>query len=227
MIIIMAYIIELSDRDSLLNFRVKEKRQIIDIWLEISLKLLSNMYKVSNEEVPSLKKSELVYLVEKNDFWKIYIIDKYLPDHKKIVIMSFPFSISSEFGSILLKYKNKDVGAREISMIKSVLKYMYDETKNLTLYDSIIEVLYDMELNDDEEEIVLNDMVVELLSFSEGYIRYDYDPENELGEIHPLYHLDIFFSNQSTFKIGLPRRYEIKDLLDLLDYEKPCRYLNQ
>lgn len=221
----MAYIIELSDRDSLLNFRVKEKRQIIDIWLEISLKLLSNMYKVSNEEVPSLNNGELVYLVEKNDFWKIYIIDKYLPNHKKIVIMSFPFSISSEFESIFLKYKDKDIGAREISMIKSVLKYMYDETKNLTLYDSIIEVLHDMELNA-EEEIVLNDIVVELLSFSEGYIRYDYDPENERGKIHPLYHLDIFFSNQSTFKIGLPRRYEMNDLLDLLDYEKPCKYLN-
>lgn len=220
----MAYIIELSDRDSLLNFRVKEKRQIIDIWLEISLKLLSEMYKVSNEEVPLLNNTESVYLVEKNDFWKIYIIDKYLPDHKKIVIMSFPFNIDLKFKSICLKYKDKDIRPREISMIKSVLNYMYD--KNHTLYDSIIEVLFDMELNN-EEERVLNDIVVELLSFNEGYIRYDYDPENEQGKIHPLYHLDLFFSNQSTFKIGLLRRYKMNDLLELLDYEKPCKYLNE
>ncbi|UQZ25499.1 hypothetical protein [Actinobacillus pleuropneumoniae] len=70
------------------------------------------------------------------------------------------------------------------------------------------------------------DIMLWLLSFNDGYIRYDYDFEHENGSIHPLYHLDIFFSNYATFKIGLARRYQINDLLDLLDQEKSCKYLN-
>ena len=36
-----------------------------------------------------------------------------------------------------------------------------------------------------------------------AYIRYDYDPDNEKGKLHPLYHLDLHYSQYSTFKIGL------------------------
>lgn len=219
----MIYTINLS-RGSLIDFRIKDKVQIIRVWLEIAEKLLN--YEYAEENDIQLCSNELVCLVKQNCYWRLYILDKFYPEHKKIIVMSFPFYIHlSELGNVILKFQGKVISNREISMIRSALEYTFNEHQRLPLYDSIIEVLNDMELQD-EDATFLNDIMLWLLSFNDGYIRYDYDSEHENGSIHPLYHLDIFFSNYATFKIGLARRYQINDLLDLLDQEKSCKYLN-
>ncbi|MCY6487730.1 hypothetical protein [Actinobacillus pleuropneumoniae] len=216
-------IINLS-KGSMIDFRIKDKIQIIKVWLEIAEKLLNYEYTEKND-IP-LCSNELVCLVKQNYYWRLYILDKFYPEHRKIIVMSFPFYIYfPELGNIMLKFQDKVIRNREISMIRSTLEYTFNDRLRLPLYDSIIEVLNDMELQD-EYAIFLNDIMLWLLSFNDGYIRYDYDFEHENGSIHPLYHLDIFFSNYATFKIGLARRYQINDLLDLLDQEKSCKYLN-
>lgn len=59
-----------------------------------------------------------------------------------------------------------------------------------------------------------------LLDF--GYLRFDYDPKNEKGDIHPLHHLDINYSKYGTFKIKLPNRITMQHFEDIFDKEKPC-----
>ena len=66
----------------------------------------------------------------------------------------------------------------------------------------------------------------ELLLFDDGYIRYDFDQIREDGVIHPLHHLDVFYSSNATFKIGLRKQIEDKHLVDLLDTNSDCHYLD-
>lgn len=65
----------------------------------------------------------------------------------------------------------------------------------------------------------------ELLLWEEGYIRYDDDPGNVNGDIHPRYHLDVFYSGASTFKLGLRQAIEHATFADILDINTSCRYL--
>jgi hypothetical protein len=59
-----------------------------------------------------------------------------------------------------------------------------------------------------------------------GYIRYDYDEEHEKGVMHPLHHLDINYSNQSTYKIGLKEEIDSITLKEILDIKNDCWFLN-
>lgn len=225
----MVYVIRLDDNKSFLDFRIKDKKQIMDIWMYISERLLINRYEVV-EPIPQFDQ-EMILLIKQNDYWRIYIIDANISLHKKIVIISFPFNIKANYfegtrlESIRLTYQNENIDFKQISMIKSTMQYMFSEVKPLTIYDSIIATLQDIESDKDCYGVLLNNIIVGLLSFNDGYIRYDFDPKNENSDIHPLYHLDIFFNKESTFKIGLPNKYEVNDLISLLDKNKPCRFL--
>lgn len=59
----------------------------------------------------------------------------------------------------------------------------------------------------------------------DGYIRYDYDPANEDGDIHPLYHFDINYSSAVTYKIGLNKPIKGNDFQDTLNIKTNCAYL--
>lgn len=54
--------------------------------------------------------------------------------------------------------------------------------------------------------------------------RYDCDVANENGAVHPLHHYDVFYSSNSTFKIGLKNELEKETLIDLLQIETNCHF---
>ena len=64
-----------------------------------------------------------------------------------------------------------------------------------------------------------------VLSFEIGYLRYDYDERYNNGDIHPLNHLDINFTNGSTFKLGLKEKINQTVLDDIVDTGTNCHYL--
>lgn len=66
-----------------------------------------------------------------------------------------------------------------------------------------------------------------LCTFEPGYLRYDYDPKRECGQIHPLYHLDINYSKQGTYKIGLKHNLNINNFINLLLLSSECGYLDE
>lgn len=65
----------------------------------------------------------------------------------------------------------------------------------------------------------------ELLISEDGYIRYDHDPDNAAGDMHPLHHLDVFYSSGSTFKLGLRNSIDTATFEDYLDITTACRYI--
>jgi hypothetical protein len=66
-----------------------------------------------------------------------------------------------------------------------------------------------------------------LLLFESGYLRYDHDPQHENGFLHPLNHLDLYFTTGNTFKVGLDRRINITDLIDILDIQTDCHFVRR
>lgn len=68
-------------------------------------------------------------------------------------------------------------------------------------------------------------LILRLLSMELGYIRYDYDPERENGRLHPLYHVDINYSTKGTYKLGMNKKMEVAEFIDMLDTKTDCRYV--
>ena len=66
-----------------------------------------------------------------------------------------------------------------------------------------------------------------LLLFESGYLRYDHDPSYENGLMHPLNHLDFYFTTGNTFKVGLEDRINITHLIDILDIQTDCHFFRR
>ena len=68
---------------------------------------------------------------------------------------------------------------------------------------------------------------IELMLFEDGYIRYDHDIERQDPIMHPLNHIDLFYNSSNTFKLGLYKKPNANDFIDILDKTTPCHYLHQ
>jgi hypothetical protein len=69
------------------------------------------------------------------------------------------------------------------------------------------------------------DLIKNLLTFEEGYVRYDLDSERADRQIHPENHLDIFYTNPNSFKLGLLQEIQLDYFLDILDITTPIHYV--
>lgn len=66
----------------------------------------------------------------------------------------------------------------------------------------------------------------DLLTFEDGYVRYDDDASNANGHRHPQHHIDLFYSQGTTFKTGLRNAISETQFLDILNIETDCHYLH-
>ena len=80
-------------------------------------------------------------------------------------------------------------------------------------------------LNQDDSESSHLYLLEELFQFEPSYIRYDCDPENENGSVHPLHHLDINYSQYGTFKLGLSRGIASEYFEDIQNVKTDCTFL--
>lgn len=70
-------------------------------------------------------------------------------------------------------------------------------------------------------------LFMDLLTTEDGYVRYDDDPIRENGTRHPRHHLDIFYSNHTTFKLGFRKSTEAEDFIDILNLETDCHFISR
>lgn len=83
----------------------------------------------------------------------------------------------------------------------------------------------DFFIRHDGIEMIGLEIVEELFRYEPSYIRYDHDPENQNGQLHPLHHLDVNYSKAGTYKIGLRSAIKLEDLEDILNIQTDCYYL--
>jgi hypothetical protein len=65
----------------------------------------------------------------------------------------------------------------------------------------------------------------DLLMLEDGYVRYDHDELRKHGNLHPIDHLDIFYSSANTFKLGLGGRISADILTDMLNLSSDCHFI--
>jgi hypothetical protein len=136
----------------------------------------------------------------------------------KFFSIAFPFSANIIDNEVkeLTSYSGKILDSKSISAIISILDS--EEFKaNLSLIDFYIEP------NSIESDGIF--LLEEMLMFEPSYIRYDVDAENQNGKLHPLNHLDVNYSQYSTFKLGLNNGINEMYFENIQDIKTDCLFL--
>ncbi len=193
---------------------VRSKRDIILLLLE-TLKLVNNTgNEVSNE------RGRIIIFIDKMS--KIF----YETDEKAFSLC-FPFSLEEKEDHHLRVYDSLtdlEITNQMVSLLISIFK------QDSKLGESLENVMdFIIESADDYDYKNIDDiwrLLFKLWYMEDGYIRYDYDPKQENGKLHPLYHLDVNYSSGTTYKIGLNAPLQAGNLKDILDTTTDCVYLS-
>lgn len=172
---------------------------------------------------------------EKNEKKLVLYIDKMsrllFCAEDKIFTFNFPLQVDMPGdraeGRLSLRYKDF---LQIDSMASSLLLSIFSQREIFEgPLESIGERIF-QEIIDNEWEGMdyegLSELIKHFIFFEPGYLRYDHDPKNANGKLHPEHHLDIFFSSSNTMKVGLQSKIDKDWMLDLLDINTNCRYIS-
>lgn len=137
---------------------------------------------------------------------------------KKFYSISFPFLTIVQDGEVvrLTSYSGNDIESREISAAISIL-----DNEQFRLNPSLM----DFPLDPDGIDIYGVSILEEIFQSEPSYVRYDCDPKNENGILHPLNHLDVNYSQNSTFKIGLRKEINQAYFEDFHNIKTACSFI--
>ncbi|MTI43441.1 hypothetical protein JM93_03862 [Roseibium hamelinense] len=133
---------------------------------------------------------------------------------------SFPFSVTETEGDYTF---HSDSGIEVDSKLSSEVisaidtSLIFERSQVLDFADGLSDT------SDDPD--ALWQLISDLICADDGYLRMDHDPDNENGDLHPLDHIDIFYSQSATFKVGLPSSIKLNQLTDILDLKSNCHFL--
>lgn len=138
--------------------------------------------------------------------------------------MTIPFQIIDDGHRVYFNYDamEEEVSGRFISIFKNAILTSQGGTHS---HEEIICSIADSFGLAVPDAVLYYDAYAALLADDHGYFRFDDDPKNENGDIHPRYHFDFFFKNTSSIKIGTDAVVDIDCFYSLFDGSLPKRYL--
>ncbi|EGM77883.1 hypothetical protein Rhein_1968 [Rheinheimera sp. A13L] len=140
----------------------------------------------------------------------------------KIFSVSLPFTVRFQDDSVL--FESKTSGIIDSILVSNALSVLNSEKlRSESCVAQLADLIIDMSYSKPE----LWSFLKELLFLEDSYLRFDHDSKNENGSLHPLNHLDVFYSNSATFKIGLHKKIESSDFIDILDVKTDCHFLQK
>lgn len=152
----------------------------------------------------------------------------FIPVADSIHSVHFPFPICQNEEGFEVTYLGRPIESIHSSFIQTVLSN--DVLLTLPL-DDMIDFIWQTQDEykefTEEEKIFVFRLLWFLLTYEPGYLRYDYDPLKANSDLHPIHHMDVFFSGKATCKLGLMQRASIDDLIDILDLRTDCHYLEK
>jgi hypothetical protein len=168
--------------------------------------------------------SDLVLGIGK--FQRIFLISE-----AKIFSLHFPFVIqqnSNRSMPNIFTVAGITIDSYILSRIVSIVSENFLEIER-NIYEFADSVTANISASPNEGSVGFSDdvwiVLKRLLMIEDGYFRYDNDPKNFDEVLHPLDHLDIFYTPGCTFKVGLDKRLNHELLVDILDPKTRCRIL--
>ena len=212
------------------SYKFQIKRYYIDDFYPIRTKqdiilLLINCIKY----ITSVKLVDLAHQAKDELALEVHI-DKMrrllISSENSIHTFHFPFNLSEVEGKLSVWYKEYELDSKVTTILKSMFsrEYTYRLSTEATL-DMYFEVMSEFDVNDIPTSNMYWEIMMFMIEFEPGYVRYDYDIERNRGKIHPTNHLDINYSGESTFKIGLKTSLTNTQLIDILDTNTNCKFI--
>jgi len=163
----------------------------------------------------------------------------FLKENGNLQIQSFhsPFKIIENNDEYELRLESSIITSYISSVEISFLKTFFNKvdtfyTNMESFYEAFLSTIDSFSENDnsyisDAKQADYWKMILYLIEFEPGYMRYDFDEKNDNGKIHPLHHLDINYSNNATYKLGLEAKLTPELFLDLINKETDCFFLSK
>lgn len=195
------------------SMTLKCQKDYTKVLLEITRKLLNNDDLITNLTFP--KQAYIKLVVDKQS--RVFV---YLSNDK---FYSFKYSNTVEIDGSTKEvrsiYTTTGINCT-LELISNAISILSDVRS-----DSIIDV-YDSR-DDDSDFVDIN--AYKLLEYfwahEPCYLRYDYDPQNNRGNIHPINHLDVNISSKGSYKIGLTSRITPDEFEKIVSKNTDCYFL--
>ena len=195
------------------SMTLKDQKDYTMVLLEISRKLLCNYDAI--EKVASPSQAYIKLVVDKHSRLFVYL--------SKDKFYSFEYSNSVEVNMFTKEVDSihTTTGINcTLELISNAISILNDVKSN-----SIIDV-YESRDNDDEAiDLQAYKLLEYFWAHEPCYLRYDHDPLNCKGALHPLNHLDVNISAKGSYKIGLKSRLTPMEFENIVNKDTDCYYL--
>lgn len=215
------------------EFKVNMTRRFIELASK-PIRTKNHIIELLLEAIPLLTYGEIVERPD-NDYI-VLKIDKmkrlFLVIENKIFSFKFPFNVDvdpEDKNPIIYDSTTElEISGINYAVLTTTFQKLFYENENQDILDldsDVMRILESFEMQPNKDHIW--QILKNLLIFEAGYLRYDYDDEHEDGKLHPLNHLDINYSSDNTFKIGINNSIECNTFIDILDINTDCYYISK
>lgn len=145
----------------------------------------------------------------------------------KIHSIQYPFLLKEKEGFLISIFQGMIIDSQTIAILSTIISNKEDIMASIeNMLDSFMDTMNEFEILDNNYAQFCWKLLLYLLSFEAGYLRYDHDENRADPVLHPLDHIDFFYSSNSTFKVGLLDRIDVDDLKSILNINEKCYSLN-
>ena len=215
-----AYGIDINPRMIQYNAAIRQKGDVARLLVNI-VRFLNVLGIPPQLDSLSPKWSEdcirLVLYIEKMS--RVFICER-----DKLHTFHFPFQIIIEGDRCVVLFEGEHITSSTCSILSSVFEELSEDDSLEAVLEKYWDIVSDLEVNIQDNKMC-GKLITFLLSFEAGYLRFDIDELNANGKMHPREHLDINYSTGCTYKLGLPKALNYSELIDILNINTTCYYL--
>lgn len=195
-------IYDINDTEIAKYSAIREKNDILLYYVNIARLILT-----ANES-QSREHSKYVKIIV-DDFSRVFMrLGK-----DKIISFTFPFNLIN--GELYIN--DISIDNYVLAVFESILRKSINE--KVSFYDALCEKNYDNEFHEYDDEFFLK-LYFYLISYDSGYFRVDHDKENAKYN-HPIDHVDLFYSQKCTCKLGFNNRPEDSFIVEMVNNRLP------
>ena len=143
-----------------------------------------------------------------------------ISEEDKMHSFHFPFSIKDEREALSVFFKGRKIEPAMVSVLTSIFTSS-NHSSLVAVLERFWNAIEELGVSPNDEDY-LAALIMHLLAFEVGYLRFDHDPANQKDQLHPLNHIDINYSNQATLKVGVTDKLSHENFIDILNVTTPC-----